>query len=241
MTNFIYTHITLSRLEKSFSTARLARYMSIAGGNLELALEFHIWNAELGQSLHLPMQHFELLFRNALNDQLSAVHGDNWFDTLHPRFQPEFQRQINAAKDELAKQHRQVVPASLVAQFTFGTWIYLLAPCYDRLLWKFCLYNAFTNPPSPFTRKAAKAALEKIRALRNRIVHHEPIYHRALDQDLAHIIEVASWICPDTADWIAYHCYAFRQTWNARPTLPSSRSSTLEDFGDRYDLIDWTR
>jgi hypothetical protein len=187
------------------------------------------------------MQHFELLFRNALNDQLTAHHGTAWFDTLRPRLQPEFQRQISAAKAELAKQRRAATPSSVIGQFTFGTWVSLLAARYDRLLWKFCLYHAFANHPVPFSRKTAKNSLEKIRALRNRVAHHEPIYHRALDQDLAHIIHVASWICPDTANWIDHHCHSFRQTWAARPTPPSSAPAVTSDFSRRYALIDWTR
>jgi hypothetical protein len=46
----------------------MARYVNLAGGDKALALELHAWNAELGGSLHLPMQHFELLLRNSLDN-----------------------------------------------------------------------------------------------------------------------------------------------------------------------------
>ncbi len=216
-----YTTLILNTLESSFSQPRMARYVNLAGGDKALALELHAWNAELGGSLHLPMQHFELLLRNSLDNQLTASYGADWFDVLYPQFRPEFQRQIDAAKDELVKQRRLALPSAIISQFTLGAWVALLAPCYDQLLWKFCLFKAFPNRPTPFSRKIAKSALERIRLLRNRVVHHEPIYHRHLDRDLGHIVEVASWICPLTASWIDYHCCAFKRIWIAMPRLDS--------------------
>ncbi len=242
MPTFQYSQLTLEKLESAFSVSRLARYKTLAGGDLNLALELHVWNAELGQGLHLPMQHFELLLRNAFNDRLTSLHGDAWFDVLFEDFQPEFQRQISAAKDELAKQKRNVVTPSVIAQFTLGTWVAMLAPSYDDLLWKFCLYQSFANPPVPFSRKTAKKALEKIRMLRNRIAHHEPIYHRALDKDLEHLISVAGWICPDTAQWIDDHCFSFRHAWARQSELYSmANENSIADYSARYELIDWTR
>lgn len=210
----------------------------LGGGDMEKALEFHLWNTELGESLHLPIQLFELLYRNALNDQLTAHHGLAWYDTLYPQLGTGFQGKINAAKDELKKQRRSPIqPPDVIALLTFGNWVVLLDRRYDRLLWKFCLYNAFPNRPSGFTRQVAKSAMERIKGLRNRIAHHEPIYHRPLDQDLAFIINVASWICPDTASWIDYHCNRFRHVWNNPPSIPPIPSA---GFNARYDLIDWS-
>lgn len=221
MDRFPYTPVILNSLQKSLSLPRLSRYLLLANGDIEKALEFHLWNATLGESLHLPIQHFELLFRNALNDRLITHHGATWYDTLYQQLGQGFQRKIDAAKDELRKQQRTPLqPPDIIAQFTFGNWVYLLDSKFDRLLWKFCLYHAFPNRPAGFTRNLAKNSLEKIKALRNRIVHHEPIYHRQLDQDLAFMIAVASWICPDTSRWIEHHSHHFRSVWNNPPSFP---------------------
>lgn len=249
MTKFSYNSSILNSLEKALSVSRLNRYRTSANGDLEAALEFHIWNARLGQSLHFPMQHFELLLRNALNDQISGAYGSTWYDTLFPQLEPAFQGTIRVAKDELVKQSRPLSSPSVIAQFTFGTWASLLKSKYDQLLWKFHLVKAFPNAPKPIKRNKTKSALEKIRVLRNRIAHHEPIYQRALDRDLMHIITVASWICWDTASWIDHHCDDFRTTWNNPPRVPSvaasggalsSRTTACSSYADGFALINWS-
>ncbi len=239
---FPYNPTVLANLQNSLSAPRLARYLLLAGGDLEVALEFHLWNAALGESLHVPMQHFELLFRNALNTQLIAHHGPAWYDTLYRQLGPGFQRRIDAAKDELRKQGRlPIQPPCVIAQFTFGAWIFLLDSRFDRLLWKFCLFNAFPNRPAGFTRQHAKNALERIKSLRNRIVHHEPVYHKPLDQELAFIISAASWICQDTATWIDFHCHRFRSVWNSPPSIPPPPTPVDSAYATKYEAIDWSR
>jgi hypothetical protein len=43
--------------------------------------------------------------------------------------------------------------------------------------------------------------LDYLREFRNRIAHHEPIYHRALFADHASIIELIDWISDDIGSW----------------------------------------
>ncbi|MFO0437906.1 MAG: hypothetical protein ACK5YD_05205, partial [Phenylobacterium sp.] len=43
--------------------------------------------------------------------------------------------------------------------------------------------------------------LNALRRLRNRIAHHEPIFHRDLETDHAEVIEAIRWMSADTADW----------------------------------------
>lgn len=207
----------LKHLEKSLSPERLGRYLSLADGDMEKAIRLHLWNSALAGQLHTPMQNFELLFRNALNDQLTAVFGNCWYDELYLQFHPIFQRQIQAAKDELVKKGRlPLQPAAVIAQFIFGAWVNLIHHRYDRLLWKFCLYKAFPNHSPGFSRKLLKNSLKQIRNLRNRMVHHEPICNRPLDKDFKLILEVASWICPVTSAWIEHHT-EFYEVWSQHP------------------------
>ncbi|MCF5427359.1 hypothetical protein GIV88_15235, partial [Pseudomonas syringae] len=51
-------------------------------------------------------------------------------------------------------------------------------------------------------RPKIAAALEKIRLLRNRIAHHEPIFSRNLRSDFAVIQRLTETRCAVSADWI---------------------------------------
>ena len=44
--------------------------------------------------------------------------------------------------------------------------------------------------------------LERVRQLRNRIAHHEPILHYRLDSEYCRVLEATEWICPITAAWV---------------------------------------
>ena len=52
------------------------------------------------------------------------------------------------------------------------------------------------------TRRQAHERLNKIRELRNRIAHHEPIFNKNLDCCHETILEVTNWTSPGPAEWI---------------------------------------
>jgi hypothetical protein len=211
-----YNSSNLANIEKALSRERLARYLAVTGGDLEKALALHLWNAALGGALHTPIQNFELLLRNSLNEQLTATFGPAWYDVLKPRLEPRLQHTIDAAKAELAKMHRPVTQSGLVAQFTFGFWLALLKKKYDTTLWRTALYRAFPNGPSPLQRRRVHDDITKIRELRNRTGHHEPIFQRQLDAEHDFVIAVAAWMCQDTAAWIKHHS-RFKSVWDSPP------------------------
>jgi hypothetical protein len=70
-------------------------------------------------------------------------------------------------------------------------------------LWRPALYKAF--PHSRRSRADTHRPLDYLRTFRNRIAHDEPIFNRHLEQDFRSTLEVAGWICPQTADWIRHH------------------------------------
>jgi hypothetical protein len=216
VSGFSYSSSILASLEKSLSKERLARYLATAGGDIEKALLYHLWNAALGAALHMPIQNFELLLRNSLNAELSTAFGPAWYDALSPRLEPRLQQTIDAAKSELLKMHRPVNQSGLVAQFTFGFWLTLLTKRYDTPLWRTALYRAFPNAPAPLNRWHIHDSIAKIRELRNRIAHHEPIFQRNLEAEHDFVINVAGWMCQDTASWIRYHSQ-FKTVWKSPP------------------------
>ena len=57
-------------------------------------------------------------------------------------------------------------------------------------------------------RNAAHDSLNRLRTLRNRVVHHEPILQRDLRADHRWIVWLLERLSPETASWVAHHSRA---------------------------------
>jgi hypothetical protein len=192
----------LNNIHNALSSPRLTRYLALSNQDLARAIALHNWNTKLGSALNLPLQLFELSFRNSLDTQLATRFGVAWYDVQMNHFNAKTQSQIQAAKDQLTKQSRPHNPPCIIAQFTFGFWLTLLTRRLETNFWVPALHRSFPHAPIPVNRANIHSSVDKIRWLRNRIAHHEPVYTRNLEQDLDHIVMVAGWICPDTAAFI---------------------------------------
>ncbi len=69
----------------------------------------------------------------------------------------------------------------VISRLTFGYWVAVLGEEYEdvtnkRLLWPNLLKVAFSNTPNAPKRARIEAALKRIKELRNRMSHHEPIW-----------------------------------------------------------------
>ncbi len=72
------------------------------------------------------------------------------------------------------------------------------------MLWRPALRSAFPHA-ARISRKKVHAPLNFLRAFRNRIAHHEPIFSRHLKKDYQSVLEITSWIAPYKRDWIVAH------------------------------------
>ncbi|MBX9571247.1 MAG: hypothetical protein K2X77_20290 [Candidatus Obscuribacterales bacterium] len=174
----------------------------------------YLWNIALSESLYGPIHHAEVTFRNALYQQMLNKHGANWFDSL--TLAPHMDLMLNEAKDSLAREGKPITDPRLVAELNFGFWLSLLAKRFETSLWIPCLRHALPARPRHILRNDVYQSLNKIRLLRNRIAHHEPIFERRLADDYGGILELVGWICADTARWIDQN-NRFRQVIGNRP------------------------
>jgi hypothetical protein len=75
----------------------------------------------------------------------------------------------------------------------------------EARLWTPHLRNVFPQLPAgqvSSLRQNMYDEIEKIRAFRNRIAHHEPIFARNLGDEYLRILNFLKWRCPITADWV---------------------------------------
>jgi hypothetical protein len=212
---FEFNSDILDALETSLSPERMATYVQAAGGNREQALRLYTRNTAVSAAFYGPLQGLEVVLRNAMHRELSAVYGLDWYDNLENELDAGALDRIENAKRTLAKGGYAIDPPHVVAELPFGFWVSLVskggrgpAPKrekrrYDMAFWRRALYKAF--PYARNSRPETHRPLDYLRTLRNRIAHHEPIFTRHLQADFESILDVTGWICPKTRLWIEHH------------------------------------
>ena len=94
----------------------------------------------------------------------------------------------------------------MIPELKFVFWQKMFTSRYDTRVWDYHLRRVMPNlDPAktiPELRKAIYSDLEKVRLLRNRIAHHEPIFTRALGDDYQIIRTLIKYRCAVTAGWL---------------------------------------
>lgn len=203
---FPYNANQINALEVSLSIERLDKYVKTVGGDKANALRLYVYNTAISEAFYTPLHGLEITLRNSINIRLAAKFGADWYKPDRVRaFQYPLTEMLDDAGGKLAEERKAVTQGGIVAALNFGFWVTVLAPRYDASLWRPALRHAFPNRPRGTERHEVHGALNAIRRLRNRVAHHEPILNRDLAADHALILQVASWICSETATWIAVH------------------------------------
>ena len=158
----------------------------------------YLQNAALGGAFHGPLQTLEVTLRNAVHNALTDSHGEFWFDS------PLLLRGIeqNRVKKASQKIRKQRTAGRVVAELNLGFWVGLFSKAYDKNLWRSDLHQMFSPQPN---RKNLHNQLDRLRTLRNRVVHHEPIMQRDLRTDHEKILWILKMLSPETASWVAHH------------------------------------
>jgi hypothetical protein len=127
-----------------------------------------------------------VVVRNAIHKQLAArCRRDDWWTDTHLYLCHAERNALDSAIDTL-KYRGNTNPNTddIVAATTFGLWVGLTGAgrprdrmfSYETTLWQPRLVKAFPHAGT-VRRKQIHDELSRIRALRNRIAHHEPIFN----------------------------------------------------------------
>jgi len=196
----------LIELNKHFSTARLSRYLSACGGDAGRAASAYSHNLLVAESLFPLLNVLEIALRNAVHARLSAMYGraDWWLAwDGHPDFVWQL-KEVHKAKGKLLRRRESINADKVVAELTFAFWGSLFNANYQDELWK-SLRLAFPNCPKvQRKRQNVSAVLNKLRHLRNRVFHHEPLLWLAPSViDLHNMgVETVGWFDPKLAAWL---------------------------------------
>lgn len=178
------------------SSARFKPYLDRCAGDLARAEQLYWWNVDVSSAFYTPLHCLEVCLRNALHAELVVRQGRaDWWATA--ALDDDGKHQVDAASNKLGMRRSGVTgPDDIVAELSLGFWVSLLSQRYDQVFWTPALYRAF-RPGYTGRRDALHRNLDHLRRFRNRIMHHEPVYHRRLSVDHKRIYELVGYLVPE--------------------------------------------
>ncbi len=186
-----------AEFQRSVSRDRFAQYRRAEPGKVD-AIALYLWNMSLAEALYPALHCVEVSLRNAVHRALShQMKTSSWYND-HVLLLQRQVSQVEAAQNELDRQHKTLEPSRIVAELNFGFWVNLYSRPYLRTIVLPTRHSVF---PSASKRDLSpgnlSAKLQQIRDIRNRVFHHESIWQWPnLDGQHQNMIEVIGWISP---------------------------------------------
>jgi hypothetical protein len=187
------------QLRRAISHERLDAYRQRGSSSDDAELFAHYaWNMQLSESLYTPLQCLEVCLRNGIHDAATShFKTDAWFDLSGVLLSQELYK-VQEAKGALLKGKKHLEAGRIIPELTFGFWTTLFDVRYEKVLWPWLLKPVVPTMPRQIrVRKNLSKRFNRIRILRNRIFHHEPIWHwRDLPTQHAELLEAINWVNP---------------------------------------------
>lgn len=202
-------------IKNALSHPRLATYEKYTQ-NTEQALSLYQWNLQISSALFECLAVCEVVIRNAVANAMQAEHGADW------AFNVRFVRSMQQNRRNELLNARQETTEQAICELPFVFWQGFFTVRFDDEIWKKHWAVALPNAKHAdlqAMRTEVFENLEKIRKLRNRIAHHEPIFNRNPQGDYKRIIKIISYCSQDTADWVK-SCQRIDELLKIKPILP---------------------
>ena len=196
---------TLLALPRLLNTDRFGTYLAASDGDPARAVRLYSWNIEVSAALWGTFHILEITLRNALHNRLADRTGlEDWWRSDRIPLRGDHPQRLREAMAVAGRNHgTDATTGHVVAELSFGFWIGLLANRYHQSLWVPTLRHAF--PRLDGRRTQLHADLERLRKLRNRTAHHEPIFARNLTTDHELVLDITGYIEPQARTWATTH------------------------------------
>lgn len=188
------------------SPDRLNPYLNTCAGDTTAALALYRWNSDLAASFFEPLGHLEIMLRNALDVRLVARQQHRkrpaqWYADPTVPLSDNARGDIAQAQQRASRGGGRAAPrGKVIAELSFGFWRYLLARQYQASLWP-DLAGAFPHAPNR-ALPTVEDPVKRLHKFRNRIAHHEGIWHLPLEAHRDDIQTVLGFIAPAAAAWV---------------------------------------
>ena len=203
-----------TEIKMALSAERFGTYLTQCNNCVDNAAKLYLWNMSAASAFFPWLSVAEVVLRNRIHEALVQIHGSEWpwmsgFERTLPNpnspsvFNPH--RELANTREKY-KKDRQT--GKVVADLKFAFWQQMLKKNHKIPLWNKHLYVAFPNLDASLgittNRNQLYNRVEKIRILRNRIAHHEPIFARNLYADYQNVIDLMKTSSsPEFIDWVA--------------------------------------
>jgi hypothetical protein len=214
---------------------RLEKYRPPNGSDLEMVVNY-FWNVMLSEALYPGLAALEVTLRNSIHNALTAREGtDMWFRyLLLPRQLREFANTA-ATLDDRHRRDKLPPPTTdqLIAELTFGFWTTLLSQPYHQSLWApnhaDLVHAVFPQlRPTPNVRPFLQHHYNPLSVLRNRVMHHEPVFQRLQWEKRVIPINDLHRDILTAIGWISPSVLATVTTLDAFPQVFHSGRATIE-------------
>ena len=201
-----FTADELHALPDIISAPRFATYLAEQNGNRVEALELYQWNLEVSCAFFTPLQVCEVSIRNAIAQAIELTYGATW--PYEKSFEISLANPSKAysPRRNLLQHRNEPTTGKVIAELKFVFWERMFTSRHDGAIWNHHLRTVLPNLDSTKSvqqlRKEAFDTLHGIRDLRNRIAHHEPIFPRNIQEELAQIRKVIGWRNTVAATWL---------------------------------------
>jgi len=156
----------------------------------------YLWNLIISESLYPSLQCLEVALRNAVDREMTVLLKNSyWFEDAY-LLENFDQERVVKAKTDLRTKGKTVVPQQVISELTFGFWVSLFTTPYEMKLVRPIIKRVFPNAPKHLrSPDEVSRRLQRARDLRNRVFHHEPIWHWPdLKDRHAEIVDTLEWI-----------------------------------------------
>jgi hypothetical protein len=161
--------------EIGLSKPRIGKYRQACKGDKNKALILYRYNIKLCQKFYGVLGVFEVVLRNAVNEHFKEkLHNNDWLITQAQNgFLINYQETIFKERNKLMN-NQKYTPDKLVASLSLGVWTFMFSRnCYKNS--GKTLLQIFPNKTHGLNQRNIYVELDKIRAFRNRIAHHESL------------------------------------------------------------------
>ncbi len=183
--------VTFEILNSTFSEARISPYLKNGDTPKQVLAKYNA-NIMLSEAMIPTLHYLEICLRNRIDQVLRKYYSPNWLmNPSHNLIIPEQDtKKINEIIAKVQRENkRNASHDDIVAQMTFGFWCSFFHRRYDPIIWhrKDTFKIIFPNLPR-INRKRSyiEGKILKIKEVRNRIAHHEPVWNRKISILNAH-------------------------------------------------------
>jgi hypothetical protein len=183
------------------------------------AVARYAWNLALCCALAPGLHFLEVTLRNHVFEVSRTIVDERglrfrevacWLDAEPSLLQAKEAAAVEGAKAALRESRRPMTPGRLVSKLPFGFWVSLCKRPYEQsggpgpALWPALAVRGF-----PFMTRSRRSrsqvfhSLDRIRLVRNRISHHEPVWDRQVASNHRDILEAISWMNLNLAQVLA--------------------------------------